>query len=63
MPAINDVKLVNDVTYTVVNNANGTQTIAFNWTAPADATVLAVGIFYRLTTGLLQITHLIPAAK
>lgn len=51
LPAISDPQIPSNITYTVVNNNNGTETITFNWAAPTDANVLAVTIRRRLTTG------------
>jgi hypothetical protein len=51
LPASADPQLISNVTYAVVNNGNGTETITFNWTAPGNANVVAVTIQYRLTSG------------
>lgn len=39
LPASADPKMINNVTYTVVNNGNGTQTITFKWNKPTDPTI------------------------
>jgi hypothetical protein len=51
LPAISDPQMPSNITYTVVNNNNGTETITFNWVTPSDTKVSAVTIRRRLTTG------------